>query len=90
MTRTFVAMVWAGLLIASVAWGAGPNNYQVTGPVLEVKDNMITVQKGKDRWELGRDSNTKVNGDLKPGSKVTIQYHMIADTVDVKPAKAAK
>ena len=37
---------------------AGAKTYQVTGPVLEVNDSMITVQKGKDRWELDRDSNT--------------------------------
>jgi hypothetical protein len=51
---------------------------------------MVAVQKGKDRWELARDASTKVNGDLKVGAKVTIQYRMIATEVDVKPAKAKK
>jgi hypothetical protein len=63
--------------------------YQVTGPVLEVTNDMIVVQKGKERWEVGRDSGTKVNGDLKVGSNVTIQYRMTAVVVDVKAAKAA-
>lgn len=67
---------------------AAANTYQVTGPVLEVTDTMIAVQKGKDRWELARDASTKVTGDLKVGATVTIVYRMIATTVDVKPAKA--
>ena len=58
--------------------------YQVTGPVLEIKPDMIAVQKGKDRWEVGRDAGTKVTGDLKVGAKVTIEYRMIATTVEVK------
>jgi hypothetical protein len=67
---------------------AAVKTYQVTGPVLEVTDTMIAVQKGKDRWELARDPSTKVNGDLKVGANVTIIYRMIATTIDVKPAKA--
>ena len=62
--------------------------YQVTGPVLEVSDTMIAVQKGKDRWEIARDASTKVTGDLKVGAKVTIEYRMTATSVDVKAAKA--
>jgi hypothetical protein len=83
----------AAALVAFLAL-AGPavpavNTYQVTGPVLEVTNDKIVVQKGKDRWELARDSSTKVNGDLKVGSKVTIQYRMTATTVDVKAETAA-
>jgi len=67
---------------------AGPvKTYQVTGPVLEVTDNMIAVQKGKDRWELARDKDTKVTGDLKVGAKVTIEYGMTAAKVEVKEDK---
>ena len=52
---------------------------------------MIAVQKGKDRWEVARDAGTKVTGDLKVGSKVTIKYRMIATSVEVKPdAKSAR
>ena len=77
------------LLCASIALGA-TKTYQVTGPVLEVKADMIAVQKGKDRWEIIRDANTKVTGDLKVGSRVTIEYRMTATSVDVKAEKAAK
>jgi len=75
------------LLSAPVAYGAGPKTYQVTGPVLEVTDAIIAVQKGKDRWEIGRDASTKVTGDLKVGSKVTVEYKMIGTAVEVKPEK---
>jgi hypothetical protein len=45
--------------------------------------------KGKDKWELNRDAATKVTGDLKVGSKVTIEYTMKATTVEVKADKKA-
>ena len=68
---------------------AAVKTYQVTGPVLEVNDTMIAVQKGKDRWEIARDPSTKVTGDLKVGSKVTIEYRMTATAVDVKAGAGA-
>jgi len=79
--RSFVAV--AMLLAASSAWA-----YQVTGPVLEVTDTKIVVQKGKEKWELARTPETKVTGDLKVGSKVTIEYSMTAKSVEVKGEKA--
>ena len=66
-----------------------PKTYQVTGPVLELTNDMIVVQKGKDRWEITRDSNSKVTGDLKVGANVTIQYRMTAVSIGVQAAKAA-
>lgn len=36
-----------GCLLAAPA--AGTKTYQVTGPVLDVKDDMIAVQKGKEK-----------------------------------------
>ena len=70
---------------------AGPvKTYQVTGPVLEVTDTMIAVQKGSDRWEIARDKDTKVTGDLKKGAKVTIEYNMTATKVEVKEEKKKK
>ena len=68
---------------------AATKTYQVTGPVLEVTNDMIVVQKGKERWEIARDSGTKITGDLKVGSNVTIQYRMTAVAVNVHAAKAA-
>jgi len=75
------------LLAASLAFAAGPKSYQVTGPVLSLTDDIIVVEKGKDKWEVGRTKDTKVTGDLKVGSKVTIEYKMEATAVEVKDAK---
>jgi hypothetical protein len=86
--KKMLLVVCAVLLVASLAFGAGPKTYQVTGPILEIKDDLIVVQKGKDRWEIGRGADTKVTGDLKVGSKVTIEYRMTAATIEVKDAKA--
>jgi hypothetical protein len=62
--------------------------YQVTGLVLEVNDRMIAFQRGTDRWEIARDSNTKVTGDLKVGATVTITYTMDATKVEVRPPRS--
>ena len=90
-TKTALSLLAAAsLALSSAAFAAGGKTYQVTGPVLEVNDSMIAVQKGKDRWEINRDSSTKVSGDLKVGEKVTITYTMSATDVEVKAAKGAK
>jgi FKBP-type peptidyl-prolyl cis-trans isomerase (trigger factor) len=88
-TKAFSLITAASLAFAGMAF-AGAKTYQVTGPVLEVNDSMIVVQKGKDRWELDRNSDTKVNGDVKVGDKVTIDYTMTAKDVEVKAAKGTK
>jgi uncharacterized protein YxeA len=72
------------LLSVSIAFAAGPKTYQVTGPVLELTDDSITVQKGKEKWQIARDKDTKVKGDLKVGAKVTIEYTMKAAAVEMK------
>ena len=79
--------VLAAVVLIGVAYAAAPKTYQVTGPVLEVTGDLIVVKKGNDRWEIAREPGTKVSGDLKVGAKVTIQYRMVATSVDVKPAK---
>ena len=80
----------ASLALSSAAFAAGAKTYEVTGPVLEVNDSMIVVQKGKDRWEVNRDANTKVTGDVKVGDKVHVTYTMSATDVEVKAGKGAK
>ena len=75
--------VFAVLMLAAPAALA----YQVTGPVLEVTDSKIVVEKGKEKWELKRDKATKVSGELKKGSKVTVEYYMTATDIEVKDAK---
>lgn len=77
------------LLLSTAAGAAGPKDYQVTGPVLDVKDDVVIVQKGTEKWEIGRDKDTKVDGDLKKGSRVTIKYKMTASSIEVKDAAKA-
>ena len=89
MKAAFSLFAAASLALSSVAF-AGAKTYEVTGPVLEVNDSMIVVQKGKDRWEINRDTNTKVAGDVKVGDKVHITYTMSATDVEVKAGKGVK
>jgi hypothetical protein len=88
--KKILILTCAIFFVAVVAFAAGPKTYQVTGPVLEVTADVIVVEKGKDKWEIARDVATKVTGDLKVGSKVTIEYTMKAATVEVKDAKKAE
>jgi hypothetical protein len=90
MMKPILGMFAGFFLLTSVAIAAGPKDYQVTGPVLDVTDDVITVEKGKEKWEIGRDKNTKVSGELKKGSRVTVHYKMTATSVDVKDAGKAK
>lgn len=85
------ALTGIALFAASTAFAGATKTYQVTGPVLEVKDDVVVVQKGKETWEIAKDKDTKVTGDLKVGSKVTVLYTMKAATIDAKAdAKADK
>jgi hypothetical protein len=59
------------------------------GPVLEVRDSAIVIQKGNEKWEIARDKATSISGDLKVGSEVTIYYTMQASKVEVKEAPKA-
>lgn len=88
ITAGVAAILIAFTLIAThPAYARAPKKYQVTGKVLEVTDDYIAVDKAGDRWEVGRDANTKVTGALKVGATVTIEYTMSAKTVDVKDKK---
>jgi hypothetical protein len=88
-------LIGGGLLALSTALAAPATahaettkTYQVTGPVLEVTDSTITVQKGKEKWQLARDKETKAPSDVKVGDKVTIEYTMSAKNIESKtPAK---
>ena len=79
MKRTTMILATALLLASPLAMA-----YQVTGPVLEVTDSKIVVQKGKEKWEMARDAGTKVTGDVKEGDKVTVEYKMIATSIESK------
>lgn len=84
--KRMLIVVGALMLCSTLVFAAGPKTYQVTGPVLEIKGDTIVVQKGNDKWEIAKDAATKVTGDLKVGSRVTIEYTMKAATIEVKDA----
>lgn len=84
----FAAMLFAALL--SVPAFAATKTYQVTGPVADVRDDAIVVEKGKEKWEIARDANTKVQGEIKKGSKVTVEYRMSATSIEAKAEAKGK
>ena len=90
MTKHLLSLLAAALFVPAVAIAAGPKDYQVTGPVLDVTSDVITVQKDKDKWEIARTKDTKIDGELKKGSRVTIYYKMTATSVEVKDAGKGK
>ena len=89
-TKIFGLIAAATLVLSGMAFGV--QDYQVTGPVAEINDSMIVVEKGakKERFEIARDSSTKIGGDVKVGDKVTVHYTMTAKDVEMKAAKAEK
>ena len=78
------------LLFISLGAVAANKTYQVTGPVLEMTDSTITVQKGSEKWVLKKDAGTASKGEIKVGSKVTVEYSMTATSIEAKEAKPAK
>ena len=88
--KRVLGIFFVAMFIASAALAAGPKDYQVTGPVLDLTDEVITVEKDKDRWEIARNKDTKVTGELKKGSRVTVRYKMTATNIESKDAPKAK
>jgi hypothetical protein len=83
-------LVWSAAVATALACSSlraepAAKSYQVTGPIVELTDTKIVVQKGDEKWEINRTPDTKVDGSLKVGAKVTIHYTMTAKTVDLKP-----
>jgi hypothetical protein len=84
-----LALFIAALFLSAASLVAA-KDYQVTGPVVDIKDDVIVVKKGSDNWELARDKGTKSTGEIKKGDKVTIKYKMIATSIEGKEAPKAK
>jgi hypothetical protein len=82
MIKSLVLSVVAAVVLGSSALAV--DDYQVTGPVLELTDAKIVVQKGSEKWAIARTPDAKVTGDLKVGAKVTIHYTMTAKSIEVK------
>jgi opacity protein-like surface antigen len=78
-----IALAVALAALAGTA-AAADKTYQVTGPVVDVTPTAITVQKGKENWEIARTPETKASAEPKKGDKVTVQYRMTAASIEVK------
>ena len=72
-------------LVVAFAYARPPkSDYQWTGAVLEVDNDHLIVQKGNEKWEFALDKDTKITGNLKAGSKVTVKYLMKATGIEAK------
>lgn len=86
--KRLLALIVLGIFLSIPSFAAA-KDYQVTGPVVDIKDDVIIVKKGNDNWEIERDKNTKTKGDIKKGDRVMVKYKMTATSIESKttPAK---
>jgi len=87
--RTSLLLVAVAVALSTAAW-ADTKTYQVTGPVVAVTNDAITVKKGTENWEIGKGADTKTSGDVKVGDKVTVMYRMSATSIESKAAGGKK
>lgn len=89
--KTKALIAFATVVLGISSPGFAGTTYQATGPVLELTDSKIVIQKDTEKWEFARTPGTKVDGELKVGAKVTVHYSMTATSVEVKaPAEKTK
>lgn len=96
MKKMFRVLAPAAFLLFTAA-ALAVDDFQVTGNVTEKTADSITVMKGKERFQIAIDKDTKGAADAKVGDKVTIKYKMHGSSIEVKggaketkPAKAKK
>lgn len=82
------ALFLVTILATSFSFAAGAKSYQVTGPVIEVTESTITVDKKGEKFEINRPAG--MGGDVKKGAKVTVQYSMTATDIEIKSEATAK
>src|ERR1044072_1425609 len=82
--------MFAAALIFSAVSLAQAKDYQVTGPVVDVKDDAIVVKKGTENWEIARDKDTKTTGEVKKGDRVMVKYKMTATSIEGKESAKTK
>jgi hypothetical protein len=83
MKKTII-LGFALILLLVVVYAVAPKTYQVTGPVLSIQGDIVTVQKGEEKWEVQKTPETQVTGKLAVGAKVTIEYKMVAAKITVR------
>ena len=74
--------------LLSVSTLALAKDYQVTGPIVEVTDTKIVVDKKGEKFEISKAAATHVSGgELKVGQKATVYYTMAATEIEVTADK---
>ncbi len=75
-------LLLAVVLLLAAPVSADPKTVRVTGMLAELRDDLIVIEKGKERWEILRTPGTAVKGELKKGAKVSIEIRMSAASVE--------
>lgn len=60
---------------------------RITGQVVDVREDAIVVQKGKEKWEIARHPAATIKGDIKRGARVTVDFRAIAANIQVRDEK---
>lgn len=70
--QTLLGLVIVGCLalLSSAVFGA---TLEITGKVLAITNTVMTVESGKDVWDITLGPNTKVTGESKVGSTVMVK-----------------
>ena len=72
MKSILIAIAAASLTLSRTAFA---QTAQMTGKVTAVTSDKITVQNAKEVWDINLTASTKVSGDKKVGSTVTVIYN---------------
>ena len=72
MKSILIAIAAASLTLSSTAFA---QTAHMTGKVIAVTSDKITLQNGKDVWGINLTASTTVSGDKKVGSTVTVTYN---------------
>jgi hypothetical protein len=84
MKRFIILFFW---LLAVVPVWAATKAVVVTGPVTEVREDVVVIQKGKQQWEIARSPATKIKGELRKGALVTVEVYLSAGAIEVREEK---
>jgi len=80
-------LLLAFALVLALPASADPKTVRVTGMLAELRDDLIVIEKGKERWEILRTPGTAVKGELKKGARISIEVRMSAASVEALPER---
>ncbi len=77
MKKTAFILLTVASLVAA-AFAADAKIYLAKGKVLSSRPDVLRVSTAVQNMDIMRDKNTKVNGDVKKGAKVSVTYTTMA------------